>query len=287
MAVIAMTREMGTRGKDVAAELADRLGLEVVHHELVERHVAERMSVAESTVHRFLEGDASLWERWNVDQRRLYHFTAVEILELAQKGNVIIRGWGAAQLLSEVPHVICARICAPMSYRLAEMRRRLKIDDDDAEIARETDRGDATALRREIDRSDSAHDQAVRAHFNRDWRDPAGYNVVLNTAMTPVGVCADILAGMVGLDVFQQTEESRATLNDKLTLARVRGVIDENAQQTLGGGLELSISKGVVTVSGITLTGAVDASMINAIKSVEGVVAVEDDIRLMPSTYTV
>ena len=64
-------------------------------------------------------------------------------------------------------------------------------------------------------------------------------------------------------------------------------MIDENAQQTLGGGLELSISKGVVTVSGITLTGAVDASMINAIKSVEGVVAVEDDIRLMPSTYTV
>ncbi len=287
MAVIAMTREMGTRGKDVAAELAGRLGLEVVHHELVERHVAERMNVAESTVHRFLEGDASLWERWNIDQRRLYHFTSVEILELAQKGNVIIRGWGAAQLLNDVPHVICARVCATMAYRLAEMRRRLKIDDDNAEIARETDRGNLTALRREIDHNDSAHDQAVRAHFSADWRDPAGYNIVLNSAMTPVEVSVDILAGMAGLEVFRETEESRALLSDKLTLARVRSVVDENAQQTLGGGLELSISRGVVSVRGISLSGTVDASMINAIKGVEGVVAVEDDIRLMPNTYTV
>ena len=42
MTVIAMTREMGTRGKDVAAGLAERLGIEVVHHEVVERHLAER-----------------------------------------------------------------------------------------------------------------------------------------------------------------------------------------------------------------------------------------------------
>ena len=45
MTVIAMTREMGTLGKDVAAGLADVLGITVVHHELVEHHIAERMDV--------------------------------------------------------------------------------------------------------------------------------------------------------------------------------------------------------------------------------------------------
>ncbi len=35
MTVIAMTREMGTLGKDVAAGLAKALDIEVVHHELV------------------------------------------------------------------------------------------------------------------------------------------------------------------------------------------------------------------------------------------------------------
>jgi len=43
MAIIAMTREMGSRGRDVALVLAGRLGLEVFHHELVERDLARRM----------------------------------------------------------------------------------------------------------------------------------------------------------------------------------------------------------------------------------------------------
>ena len=62
MPVIAMTREMGSLGKDVAAGLTDQLGLAVVHHELVEHHLAERLGVKESTVHRYLEGEASLLE---------------------------------------------------------------------------------------------------------------------------------------------------------------------------------------------------------------------------------
>src|SRR5262245_3291751 len=48
MTVIAMTREMATLGKDVAAGLSERLGLTVVHHELVEHEIAERAGVRES-----------------------------------------------------------------------------------------------------------------------------------------------------------------------------------------------------------------------------------------------
>src|SRR4029450_6032418 len=95
MTVIAMTREMGALGKDVAAGLAEQMGLTGVHHELVEHHIAEKLGVKESTVHRYLEGEASLLERWKIDKQKLSRFTAEEILELAQKGNVIIRGWGA------------------------------------------------------------------------------------------------------------------------------------------------------------------------------------------------
>ena len=113
MAVIAMTREIATLGKDVAAGLAERLGLTVVHHEVVEHDIAERAGMRESDVHRFLEGEASLLERWKIDSKRLYRYTAQEILALAVKGNVLIRGWGATYLLRSVPHVICVRVCAP------------------------------------------------------------------------------------------------------------------------------------------------------------------------------
>jgi hypothetical protein len=50
MAVIAMTREMGSLGKDVAAGIAEQMGLSVVHHELVEHNLAERLGMQESAV---------------------------------------------------------------------------------------------------------------------------------------------------------------------------------------------------------------------------------------------
>jgi len=55
MTVIAMTREMGSRGREVALGLADRLGLEIVHHELIEQYLAARLNLTESAVHHFLE----------------------------------------------------------------------------------------------------------------------------------------------------------------------------------------------------------------------------------------
>ena len=91
MAIIAMTREMATLGRDVASGLAERLGLTVVHHELVAHDIAERSGMRESEVQRFLEGGASLLQRWRIDRARMSRYTAEEILELAVKGNVLIR----------------------------------------------------------------------------------------------------------------------------------------------------------------------------------------------------
>ena len=113
MAVIAMTREMGTLSKDVAAGLAERRGLDVVHHNVVKQDIVASSGLPESEVHRFLEGEASLLERWRIDRNRMSRCTAEEILELAAKDNVLIRGWGSSYLLRSVPHVVCVRICAP------------------------------------------------------------------------------------------------------------------------------------------------------------------------------
>ena len=106
MVTIAMTREMGTFGKDVAQGLADSLDLKVIHSELVEHDLAERLCVQESAVHHYLEGNASLLERWKIDKSKLSQYTAEEILEFAQAGNVNIRGLGGSR--SATSHCTCA-----------------------------------------------------------------------------------------------------------------------------------------------------------------------------------
>ncbi len=55
MTIITMTREMGTRGKDVAGQVALKLGLELVHHELIESHSDKQTAAGQSEVRRFLE----------------------------------------------------------------------------------------------------------------------------------------------------------------------------------------------------------------------------------------
>ncbi len=175
MAVIAMTREMGTLGKEVVAGLAERLGLEVIQHGLVEHNIAENAGLPENEVHRFLEGEASLFERWRMDRRRMRCCTEQEIFELAAKGNVLIRGWGSVYLLRSVPHVLSVRVCAPMEFREAVVMQRLGLKD-------------RAAARREIERDDAAHNGAMRGMFGIDWTDPAHYTIVLNNPCSGTGM---------------------------------------------------------------------------------------------------
>ena len=192
MAIIAMTREMATLGQDVAAGLAERLGLDVVHHELVAQDIAGRAGMRESEVQRFLGGEASLLERLRVDRARVSRYTAEEILERAVKGNVLIRGWGATYLLRNVPHVVCVRICAPMADRERVLMQRLGIRD-------------PAIARREIERNDAAHNGTMQRLFGIDWTDPALYALVLNTARIPVADCIEHIVKVVESGPFRET----------------------------------------------------------------------------------
>lgn len=275
MTVIAMTREMGTRGKDVATGIAEALNLEIVHHELVERHVAERLQTSESAVHRFLEGEASLWERWKIDSRRLSRFTAEEVFDRAIQGSVIIRGWGAAQLLRAVPHVICVRVCAPMQDRVTEMMRRLGISDE-------------ALVRREVERSDAAHARLIEARFGRDWMNPIGYDLVINTAFVPISVGVSLICQLASAIGQAEGAEMSARLKDKRVEVRIRSLIAEAPNvSAIGDSLKITVRDGAVILSGTVMNAAGMQSLIESIRSIEGVRTVTDDVEVLPAAYGV
>ena len=165
-------------------------------------------------MHRYLEGEASLLERWKINKQKLSRYTAEEILELARTGNVIIRGWGAAGVLRHIPHVLRVRVCADMGFRERAMMQRVGVTD-------------ATAARREIERSDAAHAATVRRFFGVDWENPLLYHVVLNTGGVPVETCVTILRLLAERPEFQENEETRSVLADKLVESRVRAALDD------------------------------------------------------------
>ncbi len=159
MPLIAMTREMGSLGKDVANVISERLGKPVVHHEIID-HLANKMRLRKSHVVRFLDGKANIWERLTTDKTSLSIYTADETLALAESDNVsVIRGWGSAHLLRPIQHVICVRVCAPMKVRVQRMMERLNSDDE-------------AFITNEIKLSEEAHAAITRRHFGINWQDP-------------------------------------------------------------------------------------------------------------------
>ena len=266
MAVIAMTREMATRGSEVAAGLAERLGLTIIHHEIVEHDISERTGMPESEVHRFLEGEASLLERWTVDRKRLSRYTAQEILELAANGNVLIRGWGATYLLRSVPHIVCVRICAPMPFREMLLMERLGLKE-------------ASLARREILRNDAAHNGTMQKLFGIDWTDPSLYSIVLNTARVPVSDCVDHIVRLTESPAFQETAQSRGLLRDELILARVRLAMERRfGAKSRQYGFDAHVSGGKVVLTGATTDEKLIVEAVRLLQGVEGVERVESRI---------
>ena len=266
MAVIAMTREMATLGRDVAAGLAERLGLHMVHHELVVQDIAGRAGTRESEVQRFLEGGATLLDRWRVDTARVSRYTAEQILDLAVKGNVLIRGWGATYLLRNVPHVVCVRICAPMPDRERILMQRLGINDR------------ATA-RREIERNDAAHNGTMQRLFGIDWTDPALYSLVLNTARIEVADCIEHIIRVTQAPKFQETPVSRMALNDQLILSKVHSALDQRfGSSTSALGIDAEVAAGQVVLKGALSDKRMIAETVRLMHTIPGVQSVESRI---------
>lgn len=269
MTVIAMTREMGSLGKDVAFGVAEKMGLEVVHHELVERDIAGRMEIGESAVHQFLEGKPSLWDRWKIDESKLSRYTAEEILDLAHKGNVIIRGWGAAILLRRVPHVLCVRVCAPMNRRVHVLMDRLNLDD-------------YSVAKGEITKSDTAHTRTIRNLYDTDWENPLNYDAVLNTERIPISDCVDQVLNLAGSAAFKETESSKKILTDILIETRIKNNLASELITSLGSRvIDVIVADGEVVLTGVTTDSAVLERASQIAKRTSGVKRVENNVTVI------
>src|SRR5258706_433437 len=147
MAVWARTQQRPSGGRTVALGAAEALALQRVRQEVGDV-VAGRMHVKKSLIRRIREGKAGKIEKWSADEKTISIFTAGEVFDLAVKGNVLIRGWGATLLLRPVPHIPCIRVCAPLELRVKRLMERLETDD--AELARH-----------EIEVDDAAREKAL------------------------------------------------------------------------------------------------------------------------------
>jgi cytidylate kinase len=269
MPVIALTQEMGSLAKDVALRLAQVGGLEVMRNEVAET-VAGRMQVPASLIRRLREGKAGLVERLSTDKAQVALFSSEEVFAQAERGNVVLRGWGATCLLRPVQHVVRVRVTRPFDARVAWLMDHLGTDDRDAAA-------------NELRRSDAAHASRMNAQFGVTWGDPLLYDLVLNTDRISVDSAAETVLQLAKQPEFQETPQSRAVLAGLALGARVRAALKAN-EATSNVDVQVEARDGRVTLSGIVVNDQEKAETARIAATVAGVKQVEDKLRLMAIT---
>ena len=269
MPVIAMTQEMGSLAKDVALQLAQSLNLAVMRHEVVD-YVAEKMHVSKSLIGRLRGGKAGLMERLTTDERSVALYSAEELFTLADRGNVVMRGWGATCLLRPVPHVVCVRVTRSLKKRVEWLMGHLETDD-------------AAFAEAEVRRSDNAHASRMHHQFGVAWGDPVLYDLVLNTDRLSVESCVAQITQLAGRPEFAETAASKALLANMALEARVRVALKEHAA-THDTNVTIEASQGQVRLLGIVLNAEERAQAGAVTAGVGGVTGVDNQLRVMASS---
>jgi cytidylate kinase len=264
MPLVAITREMGSLGIEVAELLAAALQVPLIHHEVID-HLASKLRVRKSHVVRLLDGKAGILERLTADKTSMSIYTEVEIMALAaREGGCVLRGWGAAQLLRSVPHAVCVRICAPMPLRKRRMAERLNSSDEQF-------------IDTEVKTSDEAHAAIIRRHFGVNWQDAELYDAVFNTERVDIAQCVAEILSLVKDPAFAETPASRQRVADLQLAALIKATLREHAP-TRSVRIAVMPNAGVVTLAGVVDGAGQHAEVERTVQAVAGVKAVINEL---------
>jgi hypothetical protein len=186
------------------------------------------------------------------------------VLDAAARGNVVIRGWGATQLLRAVPHIPCVRVMRPVEQRVEWLMKELGTDN----------RGLAEA---EIRRSDQANATRMHDQFGVHWGDPVLFDMVLNTERLSVSTCVEQLKALLQRPEFAETEASHASLQGMALSAHVRAALSAHAQ-THAVDITVDSLEGRVTLRGIVANDAEKAATVDVATAVAGVKSIDNQL---------
>jgi cytidylate kinase len=203
MAVITISRQLGSGAEQIAKQLCQLLGYAYFDANLMRSVVSESglplaepidytehdyrvQSVLEKLLPmRRLVGHALVrWPSGRSELREFYEHESVELVRFlmraaARRGNIIIVGRGGQAILKDTPDAMHIRVVAPLVERIRRTQHTLGIL-----------RADAVRLINERDRAAAEY---LRRFHGIAWDDPLLYHLVINTGRWSTGRAANLI----------------------------------------------------------------------------------------------
>jgi cytidylate kinase len=155
MAIITISRLTGSGGREIATAAAQALKFQLVDRNAMDVVIEQQFPVRTEQLSRIKK------------DRKVYdEMVRSAIAELAAAHNVVILGSGAQFLFARVAASLHVQIVAPLPYRIARVMRLGTVD--------------RPAAERIIEERDREKEIFIKTLYDKDWRDPAYYDLVLN-----------------------------------------------------------------------------------------------------------
>ena len=215
MAVITISRQSGSGGDAIAAQLCKRLGFayfdkrlmaQVAHEAGLSKQEIVDYSDDSYKVRSFLErlvgrrrdsfmaDEIGSWADEGIgimtkevtawDEVRSINLVQDTILAAYKHDRVVIVGRGGQAILKDKPGVLHVRVEAPMPLRVERIRAHQQIDLESAEeMLSERDRAAAHYLKR---------------FYHIEWAEPLLYDLVINTKQLGIEAAANLIVSAVG-----------------------------------------------------------------------------------------
>jgi len=266
MFFITISRQMGTKGTDIAKLVAKELRYNFYDTEDIEEKAKELGYLEDirevndkppSPLKRIFSRQPEIW---------LDHLNTV-IYDLLRRGSAVLLGRGGNVFLQSIPHALHVRVIASQETRINNL------------LERGYKRGDSILL---MEKSDYERSSFIRFAFHRDWDDPELYDIVFNMDNLTVNVAVDTILCAARLRESQYRSGNMVNPLDLLELAvRVRASLKKKV-----GFLPTSYVSTFVSAPGkVRLTGVVQVprekydAEVTAME-VEGVEWVESQIKI-------
>lgn len=266
MAIITISREMGSGGIPIAHKTAEKLGYTLVDGEAIAR-VAGQYGLTPEALEKADEKPPAFVEKLDEKIEVDLHMIELIILDYALKGNVIIYGRGGQDLLKDIGSVFRVRIIAPFEERVERWAEREWLDPDLARVL--------------VRKSDQQRAGFIKYYFDRDWNDPLHYDLVINTSrLSEEGAVKVICDGVKDKNLTEQKGISKKVLSD-LIVRKKTEIAVLSSPKIEGHHLQIAAADGIVTISGHVHSEQERREALRLIGKVEGVREFIDQLKVI------
>lgn len=204
MAVITISRELGSGGdeiadllcqalgycrmdKDLLSRIAEEAGVDVEAVLAKERSVTHKARLVSGAMRSLYSKDPSAFEKQDaLDDQTYAHIVRETMEQYAQEGSAVIVGRGGQMILRDWPDALHVHLYAPVEVRVRRLVERLDVSEAEA--------------KRRIERSDEQKRQYIRhVRQNASWKNLKYYHLAIDTGRVSPQIAAEVIASAAQL----------------------------------------------------------------------------------------